>query len=158
MCIRDRYNPKLISKAYKLLGFKPCNEIKLDDPLRINNPDAPHLKHYLTANTVRKSVDVALIIRARGPYRGGSFFRMVEKKLLILEGSGRTKVPKLSDGQIQYLNFSDIINLYKNIGRNTGYNIHQEETTAEHFEHIVNAQSGIAHPDLVSGLRKILFH
>ncbi|MEP1576008.1 hypothetical protein [Roseibium album] len=132
--IISRYNETRIREVYALLGFKPCNLITYDDPLRITNPDAPYLRYYLTVQITDGPVDVVMIMRASRPYSGGSFFKYYQKMLLVVEGEDDAKKVALRNGRPWLLGHSDPFNLYAYIGRSTDYNIHQEEISAVHFE------------------------
>lgn len=142
--IISRFNVALLPEVYAILGFKPCNEVVYDDPLRITNPDAPYLRYFLTVRTADCLHDVVMIMRASSPYIGGSFFGYYRKKLLVVEGPDHAKVPVLRDGGHVFLDHPDIFDLYDFIGRNTAYNIHQEEVSAVHFEMLLlGAPDGI---------------
>lgn len=152
----SRYNPARVSAAYETLGFTPCNEVSYQSEFRITNPDAPFLRHYLQVNARGERHDVVLVMVASRPYDGGSFFRYVHKRLLVVEGDDDAKAVKLVGGHQVLLRFDEAIDLYDQIGRNTAYNIHQAEVSAEHFEMLMFGHGPIADPSLIQGLHLAL--
>lgn len=154
--IISRYDAERSSKAYQLLGFFPVDNIEFSDPLRITNPDAPSLNHVLQLSINGQSTNVVIIIRSSREYIGGSFFSYVEKKLLeVAQLDGIWHVIS-EDGSPVYWDFPQPDDLYDNLGHNTGYNIHQEEVTAVHFEYLLKGDKGLPNQDLVTQLGKIL--
>ncbi len=154
--IISRYNPNLITAVYETLGFKACNEISFPSALRITNPDAPFLRHYLPVNARGEQHDVVMVMIADRPYEGGSFFGYIQKRLLVVEGDDDSKVVKMVGGREVMFGFEEAVDLYDKIGRNTAYNIHQEEVSAVHFEMLLFGHGPIADPSLVSGLHSAL--
>lgn len=154
--IVSRTNPQRATAAYQLLGFEEIAEIRYEDLLRISNPDAPFLRHALTVTHNGEPCFVCLVIRGSRPYYGGGFFGYVRKKLLVLEKRDKHYAPKVENRQSVFLDYHEVNGLYQQIGRNTGYNIHQEEVTAVHFEHLLMARTGLPNQSLVGALRSVL--
>lgn len=152
----SRSNPSLATQAYGLLKFQPCADVAYTDDLRISNPDAPFLRHFTTLHRNGGVFDAVIVMRASRPYAGGGFFAYVRKKLLVVEGDGPRKSVKIVNGAPILVEFSEVDDLYAGIGRNTGYNIHQEEVTAVHFELIMRGKAAPANPQLTDRLRAIL--
>lgn len=151
-----RTNPDRATNAYKLLGFDAVEEIQYDDLLKISNPDAPFLRHALAVTHHGIPIKVCLVMRGSGAYYGGGFFSYVRKKLLVLEERGGRLQPQMKERQLHFLDYHEVQGLYQQIGRNTGYNIHQEEVTAEHFEFLMSGRTGLPDQGLVSGLQQVL--
>ena len=154
--IISRFNPEKATAAYALLGFTPIEEIDNDDPMRISNPDAPFLRHVVNVTWQSHPIQVALVIRGSRPYTGGSFFGYVEKKLLVVEKAGDGYCVQRVNGDPFMLNYHDVDNLYDRIGKNTGYNIHQEEISAVHFEQLILDIRNLPNQNLVDGLGEVL--
>lgn len=154
--VMSRFNPHRATNAYKLLGFEAVDEIQYDDLLRISNPDAPFLRHSLGVTHHGIPINVCLVMRGSGAYYGGGFFSYVRKKLLVLEEHGGRLQPQVKERQLQFLDYHEVQGLYQQIGRNTGYNIHQEEVTAEHFDFLMSDRIGLPDQSLVSGLQQVL--
>jgi hypothetical protein len=154
--IVSRTNPQRATSAYGLLGFEEIGEVQYDDLLRISNPDAPFLRHAVTVTYHGTPCKVCLVIRGSGPYQGGGFFTYVRKKLLMLEKRGEEWVPDIrKKGQYVFMDYHEVHGLYQQIGRNTGYNIHQEEVTAVHFEYLLDGRKGLPNQHLIDGLHRI---
>jgi hypothetical protein len=151
-----RTNPERATNAYNLLGFEEVEEIQYDDLLKISNPDAPFLRHAVAVTHQGVPIKVCLVMRGSGAYYGGGFFSYVQKKLLVLEEREGRWQPGVTDRQLQFLDYHEVQGLYQQIGRNTGYNIHQEEVTAEHFEFLLSGRTGLPNLPLVEGLQRVL--
>ena len=155
--IVSRTNPHTATAAYRILGFAEIDEVHYEDPFKISNPDAPFLRHALKISHRRTPRVACLVIRGNGPYYGGSFFRYVQKQLLVLETAGDHRcAPMIENRKPVFLNYHEVDGLYQQIGRNTGYNIHQEEVTAVHFEHLLTGSKGLPNQSLVHDLRAVL--
>lgn len=154
--IVSRYNPELTTAVYETLGFKACNDVSFPSELRITNPDAPFLRHYLQVSARGEQHDVVMVMISDHPYEGGSFFGYIRKRLLVVEGDDDRKVVKIVGGREVLIGFEEAIDLYDNIGRNTTYNIHQEEVSAVHFEMLMLGHGPIADPSLVRRMHTVL--
>jgi hypothetical protein len=152
----SRRNPAVATRAYELLGFREIPDVPHDDPMRLTNPDSMGLRHAIQVRHKGKDRDVCMVLRGRWPYRGGRFFRYIEKRLLALEKRDDRYVPELSDGNPVLLRFEDVEGLFEKIGRNTTYNFHPEEISAVHFELLFTEHGKLPDPHLVDGLRKLL--
>lgn len=152
----SRYNQLRIDCVYRTLGFRRCSDIVFDLDTRITNPDAPYLRHYLTVYVSGEPVEIALVMMASRPYAGGGFFGYVRKKLVALEGPDDAKVVSKIGGEPRLLDHRAPIDLYDRLGRNTAYNIHQEEVCAVHFEMLMTGARNLPHPQLVEALHRAL--
>lgn len=151
--IISRHNPEIRNRVYKILGFELSDPIEYNDDLRITNPDTPTLMHLLTVGYGDSQIQVAMIIRSQRKYAGGGFFSYVVKRLLTADSDSDTgsEYPGFS-----MLRYDQVRKLYDQIGRNTAYNIHQEELSAVHFRYLVNGTSGLPDQHLVDSLGVVL--
>lgn len=137
--VLSRNNPVMQEKIYNSLGFSKCNEVLYPDGLyRISNPDAPFNNYYIKVETSDGLVDAMLVLYSTKPYEGGSFFRYAKLALMVVEGTDDNKMPRTINGLPQLLQLDAVSNFYEQVGRNTGYIIHPEEVSADHFEYLVN--------------------
>ncbi|WP_248447013.1 hypothetical protein [Sinorhizobium meliloti] len=143
--VATRFDSRLRDDCYATIGFKPVGEIHYADPNRVSNPDAPTLQHALSVSYRHQLRRVAIVLTGNRPYTGGSFFTYVSKRLLSVD-----------DTAAELLDFSQVSDLYEAIGRNTSYNIHQEEVCASHFELLLSGSRTLPHPHLISDLRIVL--
>lgn len=150
--IISRHDERKRDDAYATLGFIRRGEFEYIDALRISNPDAPSLEHTTTVFHRGRSIDAAIIIRAARPYQGGGFFPYVTKRLLVqvMANAGT------DHGAPILLDFGQVEGLYAQIGRNTTYNIHQEELCATHFSHLLEQTSGLPDEQLIRRLGAVL--
>lgn len=162
----SRKNPELRDRLYALLGFEPCEEVAYPEPvahLRITNPDAPVNAHFLTVDTVKGEygpTPVVMALLARGPYQGGPFFGYLDKALMALEGEGESKRARLVEGpggpEPVLYSYAET-NVKDYIGRNTGYDIHPEEVSADHFVMVVQGDvTGKPDPELLMQMGDVL--
>ena len=157
--IISRYNTDKISEAYSILGFKPCNEVEIPSTIidfKITNPDAPFNNFYLELEYKNKPIEAMMLLYSKRPYSGGKFFSYVSKGLMLLEGDDNSKEAILDGGRPIVLDYSEVNGLYEKIGKNTDYNIHQEEVTAEHFSMALNDVKNLQDQHLVDKLDEIL--
>lgn len=160
--IVSRYNPELRARIYRVFGFQICNEIKLPEDvqkLRISNPDAPHLRHFININYKGKEYPVAMIIYSDRKYKGGTFFNYLHVGLLVLEKNSETKKMQVAlfDGEATILNFADVKNLTEQLGKNTDYTIHPEEISADHFVFYITEKQNLPNPEIFANY-KAAFH
>lgn len=154
--VLSRNNPVMQEKVYNSLGFKQCNEVPYPDGIqRISNPDAPFNNYYITVQSAGSPVDAMLVLFSDKDYAGGSFFRYAKLGLMVVEGDDSHKTPVTKDGKPVILQLSEVGNFYEQVGRNTGYIIHPEEASADHFVMIVNNESA-KDQWIVDELKKII--
>lgn len=160
--IISRYNSEKISLAFEVLGFKLCNEIEIPHELtdlKISNPDAPFNNFFVELLINDKVEQGIMIIYAHKKYEGGSFFGYMNKRIMLVEGNDRNKRAKRdTEGNLILLKYENAGNLYDKIGKNTGYNIHQEEVSAEHFVMMLNSIKGLPNQILVDELKSVFLN
>jgi hypothetical protein len=158
--IMSRQNPKLRERACAAIGFKKCAEAVLPPDLRprqITNPDAPRNEYFITVKHEGKEVAAIPILFAEpstyDPKRGGEFFEYVQMRLLIAE-----KVEDLAraNGSRKVVPLEQVSGFFEQIGRNTSYIIHPEETLAENFAHLIEAKDDARSPEILAKLKAAL--
>lgn len=157
--IISRNDPVLSEKVYNIIGFKKCNEVAYPPELadkRISNPDAPFNNYYITVEYLGRQVDVMLIMYAGKSYEGGSFFPYLQVGLLVVEGDEISKTPVYESGKPLVLQTSDVNNFYEQVGRNTGYILHAEEISADHFVMLLTGEKGLANPELIESMKYVM--
>ena len=162
--ILSRHNPELRAKLYAIVGFRPCGEIELPASLKdrkITNPDAPTLDYYIELETDGKKVAAVPVLYASieryDAARGGSFFRYMVFRLLVVHKEGDTWRAALDDeGQPLLIDPDDNESYHEQIGRNTRYIIHPEEVLADNFVHLVEGAENLATPRIVEEMKALL--
>jgi hypothetical protein len=161
--ITSSHNPKLRKALYASIGFKPCNEVQLPEPLesrRITNPDAPVINDYITVTQDGRQIDVVPVLFSKSPRydaaRGGSLFAYLNFRLMqVVNDNGRWR-PLLVDGNPVLLDPKSVPDYHAQIGRNTRYIIHPEEILADNFAYLVNGRIDLPTPRIVEQMGKIL--
>ena len=137
--IMSRYNKKLSTELYKIIGFRYCGKIEEPPPLRrrrITNPDAPIYEHFIKLRNNKGEIFPAipflyLRIHSLDEVDQQSVFRHM--KLGFLKIDLHTK--KASGPIIPVKDIAP--SLFKQIGKNTNYIIHPEETISDNFAQIM---------------------
>ena len=148
--VLSSHNPELRDKLYAVIGFLPCNEIELPDTLkrrRLTNPDAPILEHYiqLQLGDASKAV-VPVTLTKSASYQGGGLFENLEFKLLEVEQVADRWRPAVDADGPRLISPQDVPDFARQIGRNTGYIIHPEETLADRFWMLVLKKPSVPDP------------
>ena len=157
--IFSRYDKQMSEKVYNTIGFKKCNEVPYPPEiadLRISNPDAPYNNFYITVNHNDAPVDVMLILFSGREYSGGSFFAYMQLGMLVVEGDSGNKKAVYRDGKPLILKLKEVKGFYEQTGRNTNYNIHAEELSADHFVMLLNQQQGLPNPEIIDAMKNIM--
>lgn len=139
--VATRHNSDIRDACFATVGFEPIEPVSYIDPNRISNPDAPGVGHAARITYRGQARRVAIVLSGNRPYAGGSFFSYVSKRLLSVD-----------DTDADLLDFGQVAGLYDLIGRNTAYNIHQEEVCASHFEMLLEGAVSVPQPHLINGL------
>ncbi|HRJ86319.1 MAG TPA: hypothetical protein PK753_11645 [Ignavibacteria bacterium] len=155
----SRYDKQMSEKVYNTIGFKKCNEVpyptEISD-LRISNPDAPFNDFYITVNYNDAPVDVMLILFSGREYTGGSFFGYMQLGLMAVEGESGNKKVIYRDGKPLILKLKEVKGFYEQTGKNTSYNIHAEELSADHFVMLLDKQHGMPNPEIIEAMKQIM--
>ena len=157
--IISRNNPDLRNKLYKCIGYHLIpNDLNADLPnnlahLKITNPDAPVIKHYIklcTKDSEDNELCLAPILVASQPYspdKYTSFFDYLLTKFAILDENWQVT---------SLISYSDVIGFYDKIGRNTTYIIHPEEILADNFVFLVTHETKVPSPNILQLMMDVL--
>ena len=159
--IISRNNTQLRDELYALIGFQPCGVVSLPDdlmPRRISNPDAPVVEHCIRVTGVDKPHWVAPVLFSRipeyDPKVGGTFFRYLEMRLMAIDR--KSAKPVLHDGKPVMFRPNEVEGFYEQIGNNTGYILHPEETLANNFVFLITKKKGLANPEIPEKIGAVL--
>ncbi|MCH8042554.1 MAG: hypothetical protein IID44_02440 [Planctomycetes bacterium] len=161
--ILSSHNPKLRDKLYEVVGFKRCGEVPLPPSLKnrkITNPDAPSIEHYVDVKHEGQTVHAVPILYSSAEkydvVRGGTFFRYMKFKLMLVEQHGERWGAKLVDGKPVLLDPRKTASYFEAIGRNTGYIIHPEEVLADNFVLLLSGKQDVRTPRVLEGMLKVI--
>ncbi|MEO0469536.1 MAG: hypothetical protein AAF206_07950 [Bacteroidota bacterium] len=157
--VYSRYNPDKEAELYEIIGFQRCNEVAYPsalDSMRLTNPDAPFNHDYINIAHDGQTKEAMMVLFANKAYEGGSMFQYLQAKLMLIEGKKEQKQPVMVEGQAVLLGFDEVENLFEQIGRNTNYNIHPEEISAEHFRLLLLSEKNHSDQRLIDQMQAIL--
>jgi len=154
--VLTRHDPELRRTLYACIGFKPINEIELSDELclrKVTNPDGVQNGWIIGLTNQSEFVQTVPILLATGPdfnpNQGGvspfDYFR-----LLVVKRGSPGWVPQLVDGHPRLLKPEATTGWFEQIGRNTRYTIHPDEILAENFVHLVNGNTNLPTPRIIT--------
>jgi len=158
-------NPQLRHDIYGIIGFKPLGHLLEYPPelTKISNPDAPLLEHYcsVTLND-GTTIHVLPIIHSKvknfDPKTGQSFFQLMLRQMLFIKQlENGTWVPEKINDNLQLRNIDSMPeSFWQQVGRNTSYLIHPEETVADNFSYIFVQPSPFPNPEIVEKFKTYL--
>jgi len=161
--IISRSHPELRDRLYACIGFLPCGEVVHPadlKALRITNPDAPINAHAIRIEVDGSPVWGVPILYGSGPYdpaRGGEFFAYLQLRLLLVDRTEAGGHRVLTGGAgARLIEVESAKGFYEQVGRNTGYVLHPEETVADHFAMIVAGDTGVKSPEVLERIREVL--
>lgn len=160
--VYSRYNMDKREAMYNLIGYTKCDELIMPDSLKdltIANPDAPDNNYYITVDYNNEKVSFIPIIYSEVPYdleTNQSFFRYLNDDMLGVTVDGNIPRPILIDGKPLLVKKENITNFYEQIGENTHYTYHPEETIADNFALLV-MNSKVKDQWVLDGLAEIIF-
>jgi hypothetical protein len=161
--ILSRHDPKLRERLYAIIGFAPCNEIELPaewNARRITNPDAPKVDCRIELAVDGQPMVAAPVLFATppefDPQAGGSLFKHLTFRLLVLEREGDRWRPALKRGQPVLLDSRRVPNYARQIGGNTGYTIHPDEVLADNFVLLVRGERNAPTPRILEEMARLL--
>ena len=156
-------NPGWRKGLYELVGFRPCPAVALPAMLvdrKITNPDAPALDVYVELDDEdQKRLAVPVLyssVPVYDPQQGGSFFKYLAFRLMVVQQVGDDWRPAEVDGQPVLLDPANVASYHRQIGRNTRTIIHPEEILAENFTHMIRGTDNLPTPELIERLRRRL--
>ena len=158
--IISRNNKQLRDELYSIIGFKPCGVVKLPDdmmPLRISNPDAPIIEHCIRISFEDKKHWVAPVLFSRipkyNPETGDIFFRYLEFRLMPIDL--KTTKPILNNDKPILLKPDEAEGFFEQIGRNTSYILHPEETLANNFVLLTTGKADLKNPEIPKKIKLV---
>ena len=159
--ILSRSNTSLRDELYSIIGYEKCGVVSLPEPMmpqRISNPDAPVVEHCIRVSKEGQPYWCAPVLFSRTPQydpnAGGTFFRYLEFRLMAIDREIAKAI--LKDGQPLLLKPDAVEGFYEQIGRNTSYIIHPEETLANNFVHLMSDRKSLANPEIPKKIEKLL--
>jgi len=158
--VMTRHAPHIRKPLYAIIGFRPCSEVEIPDSFltrKITNPDAYHNNFFIEISVDGKSAKaIPFIYSETDQYKGGNLFEYLTIKLMAIEERDGNTLPLLDDGEPVLLDFSQVTNFHEQIGQNTGYIIHPEETMAENFVFMIRGKMDLPNPEILVSIRKVL--
>ncbi|MEX1225019.1 MAG: hypothetical protein WEA31_10775 [Pirellulales bacterium] len=169
--VLSRQDSRLRRDLYEVIGFQPCNPIRLPTDLvelKISNPDAPTIDYYISLDeqdtdgnrVVNAAVPVLLAREEYHPDRGRTFFDYLEFKLLHIEKFDGVWLPKRIEqsGEISPVVVDGFTSesYRRQIGRNTNYIIHPDEILADNFAFLVAGREGLPSPEILDAMNRLL--
>ena len=159
--ILSRSNPSLRDELYTIIGYKKCGAVSLPKPMmprRISNPDAPVVEHCIRISKEDQPFWCAPVLFSRTPKYdpnvGDTFFRYLEFRLMAIDRKSAKAI--LKDGQPILFKPDEVEEFFEQIGRNTNYIIHPEETLANNFVHLMSEKKSLANPEIPKKIKKLL--
>jgi hypothetical protein len=161
--VLSSHNPGLRQALYASIGFQPCNEVKLPEPLaerKITNPDAPVNNHYITVRQDGHDIELMPVLFSKSdrydPARGGGIFSYLQFKLMQLTSEGGVRQPAIVGGQPVLLDAATVPGYAEQVGTNTKYIIHPEEILADNFAFLLSGRIDLPSPRVVQEMGRIL--
>ena len=156
----SRHNQALRPAIYSILGFKWVKPIQLPTELAartIANPDAPGMDYVIEAEWQGKKTHFLPILHSKRAYTRGSFFHYLQDDLLVVDANQNPPIAVLADGKPVILSKEEVNGYYEQVGRNTDYTFHPEETSADHFKLLLFGKlDELPNPDKIEALDAIL--
>ncbi|MNX94296.1 hypothetical protein D3C86_1265230 [compost metagenome] len=75
---------------------------------------------------------------------------------MLVHGKPQKKEAVFENGTPKIIEYKDATDLYDQIGKNTSYDIHQEEVSADHFIMALNEETNLPDQNLIEELTKVL--
>lgn len=89
-------------------------------------------------------------------YGGGELVDYLSFKLMAVEIVNDTCQPLVDVESPILFDVSEVSNFYEQIGRNTEYIIHPEETMAENFAYMVRQKLDVPNPEILDSMKEVL--
>ncbi|QDU31821.1 hypothetical protein ETAA8_69810 [Anatilimnocola aggregata] len=161
--VLSRHDAATRHALYKIVGFTVRDEIEIPASLeerRITNPDAPRLDSFIELKNDEQQVTAVPIIYATpkdyDAKIGGTFFRYVTFKLLVVDKVDGKWQPRLRGDQPVVLDPAKVTSFHDQIGKNTNYIIHPDEILADNFVHLIQRIPNLATPRIVEQMADVL--
>jgi hypothetical protein len=161
--VLSSHNPDLRTSLYAVIGFRPCNEVQLPEPLaarKITNPDAPLNNYFITAEWRSRPAEWMSVLVSKyeryDPARGGSLFSYLDFKLLLLANDNGTRRAAIENGMPVLVEPAEVPGFGEQIGGNTKYIIHPEEILADNFVLLVEGRIDPPTPRILKEMGRLL--
>jgi len=149
--VLSRNSPRLREEIYSMIGFKPCGEIVLPEPLRpraITNPDAPRLDFRMELQRGGRRISVVPVLFATperwSKEKGGEFFAYFTWRLMAVERNDGKWAPLIEAEMPVLLVEKDVEGFREQIGEKAGDVLQAEEIAAENFVRMIETRDGEA--------------
>lgn len=157
----SRHNLDLRPQMYAILGFQqvepPATLPEFLGSRTIANPDAPGMDYVIECTWRGKAQHFLPILHSERDYSHGSFLFYIKDDLLAVKLVDGRAVPLLERGKPIIVKKEDVEGYFKQVGRNTHYTFHPEETTADHFMLLIRDRVDTTpNPDKIRALGDIL--
>lgn len=157
----SRYNPKLRTKLYSVIGFTTCNHIDITTKLKdftISNPDAPNFDAYITLkDSTGTNVVCAMVLYSNRDYTSGIMFDYMNVGFLRLaKGDNGEMSLYTKNGNEEVLDIRKVTGFFEQIGYNTQYIIHPEEIVASNFELLFQDNPKVQSEEILDKIKEIL--
>ncbi len=156
----SRYNSELRPAMYALVGHERVPAPELPEPLKsmtIANPDAPGLDYAIRCTWKDKELLFLPILHSEREYTHGAFFFYMNDDLLAIEVQGDRSEVLIENNKPLIVSKGDVKDYYEQVGSNTRYHLHPEETTAEHFKILLRRNfDSMPNPEMIRELGKLL--
>lgn len=160
--IFSRHNPAVASKLYAQIGFTPAPPLQWPAEwidARISNPDAPFDRHTIRAETPKGAYSVMplMVARRTALQPGETFFSVLDVRLLAVvpAADGKASLPLRQNGQLVWFDANTTESYLRQLGGNTPYIVHPEETMADNIMLLVTGRTA-RNPALIERLRNVL--
>lgn len=160
--VMTRYNPELRTPIFATLGYLPVGQLVLTGDLAtrtIANPDAPENTHAITCTLNDETLRFMPILYSKRDFpKGGiSFFQFLNDDLIAVNIVDEKPVPIERDGKPFIVEKEQLKDYFDQIGRNTEYTFHPEETSADHFKQLLFWDlKELPNPENIKSLEEIL--
>jgi hypothetical protein len=161
--VLSRYNKDLRPAMYAIIGYRQVNPLIIPDELKdltIANPDAPDHYFAITCTYEDKPMDFIPITYSETSYdtiKGGTFFDYFLDEMLAVTITESQTLAVYKDNQPLLVSKFDLDDFTTQIGTNSDYTYHPEETTADHFVMLLlDDLNKLPNPELITALEKVL--
>lgn len=158
--IISRYNAELKNELYKIIGFHKCKELIFPEDskdLKLTNPDAPLLNHYIELPYYDDTLAFVPITYAKTKFdkQQPNFFKYVKARLIAVKVNRKETVPIMEKGDTIIINQYEYEPFFDKVGKNTRYIIHPEEIIADNFVLMIKNVQFLQSPDIVEKMREV---
>ena len=159
--IASRIEPTWREAINLAIGFHSCPEPEFPEGFRsrmIANPDAPFLDHCILVTHKGNLKWGMPVIYSLYPYRGGSFFRYITVGFVFLNRSvdASSDTPSILEEPLNAAPIDELEGFYEQIGRNTTYIMHPEETLADNIAFLLIGKEDLPSPEISSKLADVI--